>query len=142
MSESCKPHCPETTAAGLGSHLSIRRGIVDRIVDDVKTEGSAETFYLASKVLDRLKSYKQLSDFSEAEDWILASRSKSADCRILHTGVLRESVRASNATGIGHLGTHAFRHAYRSWLEAVGTPVAVQQEDDAPCGRLRRCCNG
>ena len=29
--------------------------------------------------------------------------------------------------GIGHLGTHTFRHSYRSWLDAVGTPVAVQQ---------------
>jgi integrase len=29
---------------------------------------------------------------------------------------------------IGHLGTRAFRHTYRSWLDAVGTPVAVQQK--------------
>ena len=26
------------------------------------------------------------------------------------------------------LGTHAFRHTYRSWLDAVGTSVAVQQK--------------
>src|SRR2546429_4121358 len=30
--------------------------------------------------------------------------------------------------GIGHLGTHAFRHTYRSWLDAVGTPIAAQQK--------------
>jgi integrase len=29
---------------------------------------------------------------------------------------------------IGHLGTHSFRHTYRSWLDAVGTPIAVQQK--------------
>jgi len=29
---------------------------------------------------------------------------------------------------IGHLGTHTFRHTYRSWLDAVGTPVGVQQK--------------
>jgi integrase len=28
----------------------------------------------------------------------------------------------------GKLGTHAFRHTYRSWLDAVGTPIAVQQK--------------
>ncbi len=28
----------------------------------------------------------------------------------------------------GILGTHAFRHTYRSWLDAAGTPVAVQQK--------------
>ena len=29
---------------------------------------------------------------------------------------------------IGGLGTHALRHTYRSWLDAVGTPIAVQQK--------------
>jgi len=57
------------------------------------------------------------SEFSGADDWILASPPK-----------------------IGRLwwelerGTHAFRHTYRSSLDAVGTPVAVQQKDDAPRG--------
>ena len=32
------------------------------------------------------------------------------------------------ASGIGKLGTHSMRHAYRSWLDAVGTPIAVQQK--------------
>jgi integrase len=30
--------------------------------------------------------------------------------------------------GIGKLGTHSLRHSYRSWLDAVGTAVAVQQK--------------
>ena len=36
--------------------------------------------------------------------------------------------RAAEAAGIGKLGTHAFRHTYRSWLDAVGTSIAVQQK--------------
>ena len=44
------------------------------------------------------------------------------------TGVWRELQRAAEDAGIGHLGTHAFRHTYRSWLDAVGTPIAVQQK--------------
>jgi hypothetical protein len=48
----------------LGSRLSIRRGIVEQIVDDVKTEGSARTFSLVGELLDRLKSWKQLAEFS------------------------------------------------------------------------------
>ena len=44
-----------------------------------------------------------------------------------YTGFWRELERASKEAGIGHLGTHAFRHTYRSWLDAVGTPIAVQQ---------------
>jgi len=31
-------------------------------------------------------------------------------------------------SGIGAVGTHALRHTYRAWLDAVGTPVAVQQK--------------
>lgn len=38
------------------------------------------------------------------------------------------SPRAAGVSKIGHLGTHAFQHTYRSWLDAVGTPVAVQQK--------------
>jgi len=26
------------------------------------------------------------------------------------------------------MGTHTLRHTYRSWLDAVGTPIAVQQK--------------
>ena len=45
-----------------------------------------------------------------------------------YTGTRQELVRAASAAGLGHLSTHAFRHTYRSWLDAVGTPVAVQQK--------------
>lgn len=112
----------------LGSRLSIRRGIVEQIVDNVKTEGSAKTFALASELLDRLKSCKQLSEFSGSEDWVFASPVKLGRLPYSYTGFWRELERASNAAGIGHLGTHAFRHTHRSWLDAVGTSIAVQQK--------------
>jgi integrase len=112
----------------LGSRLSIRRGIVEQVVDDVKTEGSAKTFDLAGELLERLKSWKQRSDFSGAEDWIFASPIKIGRRPYSYTGVWRELERATEAAKIGHLGTHTFRHTYRSWLDAVGTPIAVQQK--------------
>ncbi len=112
----------------LGSRLTIRRGIVEQVVDDVKTEGSAKTFTLASELLDRLKSKKQVSEFSGADDWMFASPVKIGRLPYSYTGVWRELERAAKVAGVGHLGTHAFRHSYRSWLDAVGTPVAVQQK--------------
>jgi len=112
----------------LGSRLSIRRGIVEQVVGDLKTEGSAKTLDLAGEVLERLKSWKQLSEFSGVDDWIFASPVKLGRLPYSYTGVWRELVRATDAAKIGHLGTHAFRHTYRSWLDAVGTPVAVQQK--------------
>ncbi len=112
----------------LGSRLSVKRGIVERIVDDVKTEGSAKTFDLASDLLARLKAWKQLAEFAGAGDWIFASPVKLGRLPYSYTGVWRELERAVQVAGIGHIGTHAFRHTYRSWLDAVGTQIAVQQK--------------
>jgi integrase len=112
----------------LGSTLSVKRGIVEQVVADVKTEGSARTFNLTSELLDRLKCCKQRSDFSGAEDWIFASPIKLGRLPYSYTGVWRELVRAAEAAKVGHLGTHSFRHTHRSWLDAVGTSVAVQQK--------------
>jgi integrase len=112
----------------LESRLSVRRGIVNQHVDDVKTEGSARTFSLTPELLERLKSTKQRSVFSKSEDWIFASPIRHGRLPYSYTGVCCELERAANAAKIGHLWTHAFRHTYRSWLDAVGTTVAVQQK--------------
>ena len=112
----------------LGSRLNVRRGIVEQVVDDVKTEGSARSFNLTSELLERLKSCKQRSNFSCAEDWVFASPLKLGRLPYSYTGVWRELERAASAAKIGHLGTHSFRHTHRSWLDAVGTSVAVQQK--------------
>ena len=112
----------------LDSKLSVQRGIVEQVVADVKTEGSARTFNLTSELLERLKSCKQRSDFSGAEDWIFASPIKLGRLPYSYTGVWRELERAAEAAKIGHLGTHSFRHTHRSWLDAVGTSIAVQQK--------------
>ena len=112
----------------LGSRLSVRRGIVNQRVDDVKTEESARTFDLTPELLERLKSTKQRAVFSEPENWIFASPIRLGRLPYSYTGVCRELDRAADAAKIGHLGTHTFRHTYRSWLDAVGTGVAVQQK--------------
>jgi len=36
--------------------------------------------------------------------------------------------KAAEAAKVGKLATHTMRHSYRSWLDAVGTPIAVQQK--------------
>jgi hypothetical protein len=42
--------------------------------------------------------------------------------------VLRSFHHVGKDAGIGWLGTHSMRHSYRSWLDAVGTGIAVQQK--------------
>ena len=45
-----------------------------------------------------------------------------------YTGYHRIIENAANAAGLGRLGTHSFRHTFRSWLDAVGTALTVQQK--------------
>lgn len=112
----------------LGSRLSIRRGIVNQQVADVKTQGSARTFTLSTELVSRLKAWKQRSEFTDLEDWLFASPFKIGRLPWSYTAVRHELERAGKAAKIGHVSSHAFRHTYRSWLDAVGTPVAVQQK--------------
>jgi integrase len=103
----------------LGSRLSIRRGIVNQIVGDVKTQGSAKTYHLAGELLERLKSWKQSSQFSGAEDWVFASPFKLGRLPYSYTGTRQELERASKAAGIGHISSHVFWHTYTFPLGTV-----------------------
>ncbi|HLM79286.1 MAG TPA: site-specific integrase [Terriglobales bacterium] len=112
----------------LGATLSIRRGIVEQHVDDCKTEGSAKALVLADGLLSRLKAWKQASQFREAADWVFASPFSIGRWPYSYGGTRDELTRAAKASGIGPVSTHAFRHTYRSWLDATGAPVSVQQK--------------
>jgi integrase len=112
----------------LGSRLSIRRGIVQQHVDECKTEGSAKTFVLADDLLSRLKAWKQATQFRDAEDWVFASPFSIGRLPYGYTATRCELARAAKAAGIGHVSTHAMRHTFRSWLDAVGAPISVQQK--------------
>ncbi len=112
----------------LGSKLSIKRGIVERHVDQCKTTGSAKALVLAEDLLARLKSWKQTSQFRDAEDWVFASPVSIGRLPYSYGGIRGELERAAKASGLGHVTTHAFRHTYRSWLDATGAPISVQQK--------------
>jgi integrase len=108
--------------------LRVERGIVERNVDDVKTDESRKSLAMAEDLLDRLKVWKQAAEFSADSDWIFASPVKIGRLPYSYTGVWRELDRASKAAGLGHMGTHTFRHSYRMWIDAIGTPIGVQQK--------------
>jgi integrase len=112
----------------LEGKLRIERGIVEQTVDDVKTDSSRKTLNVANELLERLKIWRLKTEFAADGDWIFASPAKLGRLPYSYTGFWRELQRAADAAGIGHLGTHTFRHTYRSWLDAVGTSIAVQQK--------------
>jgi len=112
----------------LNGLLRVERGIVERNVDDVKTDESRKSLAIADELLERLKVWKQNTEFPADSDWIFASPLKLGRLPYSYTGFWRELDRAGKEAGIGHMGTHTFRHSYRMWIDAVGTPIGVQQK--------------
>jgi len=112
----------------LNGTLRIERGIVRQHVDDVKTVNSERAMRIDAELLAVLKAWHGSTQFSGAGDWIFASPVKLGRLPFSYTGVLHIFQKSANRAGIGTLGTHTMRHSYRSWLDAVGTPVAVQQK--------------
>jgi integrase len=112
----------------LNAKLTVERGIVRQRVDDVKTAGSQANLSIDSEVLEVLKVWKQQTQFSAQDDWMFASPIKLGRQPWSYDEVLRSFQKAGRDAGIGWLGTHSMRHSYRSWLDSVGTGIAVQQK--------------
>jgi integrase len=68
------------------------------------------------------------ASFSGDNDWVFASPVKLGRLPVSYPWVWKTFQRAGTRAGIGKLGTHLLRHSYRSWLDAVGTAIAVQQK--------------
>ena len=74
------------------------------------------------------KSWKQSTQFGAEGDWIFASPVKLGRRPLSYPHVWSSFQAAAKAAGIPPFGTHSLRHTYRSWLDALGTPIAVQQK--------------
>ena len=112
----------------LNRKLHIERAIVMQNVDEVKTVESRRQMAIDAGLLEVLKAWKQSTQFAAEEDWVFASPVKLGRLPLSYPGFWRELQNAAKKAGIGSMGTHTFRHTYRSWLDAVGTPIAVQQK--------------
>jgi integrase len=111
----------------LESRLRVERGIVGQHVDEVKTTESRKTLTISSELLTVLKKWKQTTQFSDSDNWVFASPAQLGRLPWSYDQVWRMYQKAAGKAGVGGFGTHTMRHTYRSWLDAVGTPIAVQQ---------------
>jgi integrase len=111
----------------LNGKLAVERGIVRQRIADTKTQGSRRALHISNDLLNVLKMWKQSTEFSTDGDWMFASPAKLGRQPWCYDEVLRRFSKAGEAAGIGVVLTHSMRHTYRSWLDAVGTSVAVQQ---------------
>jgi len=112
----------------LNGLLRVERGIVEQNVDEVKTTGSRRALHITAEMLNTLKQWRQMTQFSAQEDWIFASPAHLGRLPWSRDHVWRAYQKAGAQAGIGGLGTHSLRHTYRSWLDAAGASVAVQQK--------------
>lgn len=108
----------------LNGKLRVERGIVAQNVDETKSEESHKNMSIDGSLLEVLKTWKQTTQFSASEDWIFASPFQIGRLPYSYDQVWRAFNKASGGT----FSTHSMRHSYRSWLDAVGTPLAVQQK--------------
>ena len=106
--------------------LSIRRSAVDGYVADVKTEASRDVIPLSGEFISFILRWQQIAPLS-AEGWMFPS---IVTGRPYHAGILlrRHLTPLASKIGVPRLGWHTFRHTFRSWLDAVGTAVGVQQK--------------
>lgn len=79
-------------------------------------------------ILEVLKQWKQNTQFSGSSDWVFAIPTSLGRLPWSYAQVYDYYKYASRDAGIGHVSTHTLRHTYRSWLDAVGTAIAVQQK--------------
>jgi integrase len=112
----------------LNGKLRIERAIVRQRVDDVKTVYSQKQMSIDPELLGILKAWKQASQFSADGDWLFASPVQFGRLPWSYPYILRIFQKAARDAGIGGVPTHTLRHSYRSWLDAVGAPIAVQQK--------------
>jgi integrase len=112
----------------LNCRLRVERGIVCQNIDDVKTAESRKQLTIDRDILAVLKAWKQATQFSASDDWMFASPVQLGRLPWSYHQIWRVYQKAATAAGIGGFGTHALRHTFRSWLDAVGTTVAVQQK--------------
>ena len=108
--------------------LLVQRSIVHGRMGALKTEYSRDFVPLDRQLASVLEEWRQRAPFKEEDDWLFANPRTG---RPYHQEQIQKKPlkKAAIAAGIGpEIGWHTFRHTYRSWLDATGAPLKVQQE--------------
>lgn len=112
----------------LDGTLLIERGIVRQRVGSVKTAESEQKVSVDPEMLSVMNSWRQTTPFACEGDWMFASPAQIGRLPVSYPWVWKSFQQAALRAGIPKFGTHSLRHSYRSWLDAAGTPIAVQQK--------------
>jgi len=110
--------------------VMIQRAIVEsKVMESVKTEASEAPLPLDESLVRLLLDWRSKSQFNRDADWVWASPYKAGEMPLHFQSMQKEHiVPAAVAAGLGKIGWHTFRHTYRSWLNAQGTPLGIQKD--------------
>jgi integrase len=76
-----------------------------------------------------LLDWRSKSQFNKDSDWVWASPFSAGEMPLYFNAIQRDYIiPAAIKAGLGNIGWHTFRHTYRNWLSAVGTPLDVQRD--------------
>jgi len=108
-----------------GLTLQVTRAVVNGRVNEVKTEYSKDLLPLDTQVANLLLEWQTYAPPSPG-GWMFANpvTLKPYDASSIEKRHFRK---IGTELGI-RLGWHTFRHTYRSWLDATGAPIGVQQK--------------
>ena len=106
--------------------MTVKVKVVNGRVGRVKTECSEDELPLDPQFAEVLQRWKQECPASFG-DWLFPSPFTG---RCYHASPIQQDyIRpAAEELGLAGVGWHTFRHTYRSWLDATGAPVGVQQK--------------
>ncbi|MCU1308702.1 MAG: integrase family protein [Acidobacteriaceae bacterium] len=106
--------------------IMVQRAVVNGHVDEVKTEYSEDELPLDPDFATVLLAWK-LKCLRSPEGWVFPS---PITLNPYHaSSIQKKHIRkAGKSAKLGTIGWHTFRHTYRSWLDATGAPLGVQQK--------------
>ena len=115
------------------ARLRINKSIVRQRPGDTKTAYSKKPLPMAPELIEVLQTWRQVTEFKAESDWIFASPSLLGRKPWSDDAVRDKFRKAAKAAGLELnpdqiFGTHSMRNSYRSWLDAVGTHLSVQQK--------------
>ena len=90
----------------LNRTLHIERGIVHQVVDDVKTLESQRLMHVDDEMLEVLKTWKQITQFSSLEEWLFASPAQIGRLPYSYAGVACDP----KGSGEGSYSTNQLAH--------------------------------
>lgn len=112
------------------NNMSVTRSIVYGVVGPCKTESSQKPVPIPPILADALLQWKKGIRYTNADDWVFASKRYRGRRPIWGQAILRKYIRpVTQRVGIEkRFGWHTFRHTYSTLLRSVGTEFKVMQE--------------